>query len=146
MALLAAFEDADALPPEGSVEANRLIKALIQFQAAFMKSDAPAVQKLLREALEEHRTPHVATAIDTFRRQGWTSRTLESVVDYTQTHAIWEEPTLTGLEQAFQAYHVQRADLELLVRTVRQARDRLASQGTDLHAVYAARLRQMPGS
>jgi Kelch motif len=145
MALLAAFQDAGALPPEGSAEANQLIKALIQFQAAFMKSDAPAVQNLLRQALEEHRTTQVATAIDTFRRHGWTSRTLESVVDYTQTHAIWDEPALTGLEEAFQAYHVDRADLELLIRTVRQARDRLASQGKDLHAVYTARLRQMPG-
>lgn len=43
MALLATFQEADVLPPEASPEANQLIRALIQFQSAFMKSQNPAV-------------------------------------------------------------------------------------------------------
>src|SRR2546422_1233685 len=39
MALLAVFEEADVLPPEASPEANALIHALIQTQAALTKRD-----------------------------------------------------------------------------------------------------------
>src|ERR1044072_8333341 len=35
MALLATFQDAGILPPEGTSQANGIIKAVIQFQSAF---------------------------------------------------------------------------------------------------------------
>jgi hypothetical protein len=145
MALLAAFQDADALPPEGSREANQIIKALIQFQAAFMRSEASSVQGLLSQALEQQRRSD-PTAIETFKRTGWTSHILEAVVGYAETHPIWNQPELAGLEDAFRVYHVDRGDLDLLIQTVRTARERLAARGQDLHAIYEARLRQMPGS
>ncbi len=43
MALLAVFEEADVLPPEASPEANALIHALIQTQAA-----SPTPRRTLR--------------------------------------------------------------------------------------------------
>src|ERR1041384_4437668 len=45
MALLAVFEDADVLPPESSPDANALIHALIQTQAALSKSRNPVVRE-----------------------------------------------------------------------------------------------------
>ena len=39
MAVLATLQDADVLPPEGTPEANRVIKAVIQFQSVFLKSE-----------------------------------------------------------------------------------------------------------
>src|SRR2546426_7281457 len=44
MALLAVFEEAAVLPPETSPEANALIHALIQTQAALIKSTNPATR------------------------------------------------------------------------------------------------------
>ena len=52
MAVLATLQDADVLPPEGTPEANRVIKVVIQFQSVFMKSNDPAVQGFLSQALE----------------------------------------------------------------------------------------------
>ena len=51
MAVLATLQDADVLPPEGTPEANRVIKAVIQFQSVFLKSDDLAVQVFLTHAL-----------------------------------------------------------------------------------------------
>lgn len=143
MALLAAFQDADALPPESSPEANRLIKALIQFQAAFMKSQAPAVRSLFTEALASKWGNQAEAAADRFRTEGWTSQTLEALVDFTAASAVWDRP---GLTEAFLAYNVGRSDFELLARTFTSAREHLTSRGQDLHAVYAARRREMPGA
>ena len=51
MAVLAMLQDADVLPPEGTPEANRVIKSVIQFQSVFLKSGDPAVQAFLSHAL-----------------------------------------------------------------------------------------------
>ena len=47
MAVLAMLQDADVLPPEGTPEADRVIKSVIQFQSVFLKSGDPAVQTFL---------------------------------------------------------------------------------------------------
>ncbi len=51
MAVLATLQDADVLPPEGTPEANRVIKSVIQFQSVFLKSSDPSVQSFLTQAL-----------------------------------------------------------------------------------------------
>src|SRR5207245_7882516 len=51
MALLAVFEEADVLPPETSPEANALVHALIQTQAARTKSTNPAPPTWIADAL-----------------------------------------------------------------------------------------------
>lgn len=146
MALLAAFQDAGALPPEGTPEANQLVKALIQFQAAFMRSTNEAVQRLLRRALTETLGAHAGAAEETFKREGWNSRSLEAIVEYVARHPVWDEPELAGLQEGFSAYNIGRADLDRLAQTLRLARIQLAGRGQDLHSVYATRRRQMPGS
>src|SRR5436853_3486780 len=73
MALLAVFEEADVLPPETSPEANALIHALVQTQAALTKSANPATRRWFADALrrsEAHET-------EPDPREGLTSRALE---------------------------------------------------------------------
>lgn len=143
MALLAAFNDAGALPPESSPDAHRLIKALIQFQAAFMKSPSPAVRQLLTDALASTPGAGGTAAADEFRSKGWTSKSLEAVVEYASAGKPWQRSEVV---EGFRAYNVGPTDFDLLSETFRTARTRLAAQGQDIHAVYAARRREMPGA
>lgn len=140
MALLAAFDDAGTLPPESSPEANRLIKTLIQFQAALMKSQHPAVRQLLTDALTTKWGEAAGAHITAFRADGWTSDSLEAVVEYLDRHPVWDH---ADLEPGLRAYNIGREDIELLARTFHAARERLATKGQDLHAVYALKRREM---
>jgi N-acetylneuraminic acid mutarotase len=143
MAMLATFQDAGVLPPESSPEANQLIKALIQFQAAFMKSPDPAVGRVLDEALSAKLGPAAPEAIQRFHRQGWTSQSLEALVDHLADRPPWEDaPFARGRG----AYNVGRQDFELLARIFTAARRALENRGQDLHRLYAARRSEMPGA
>ena len=143
MALLATFEDAGALPPESSPEANRLIKALIQFQAAFMKSADPAITQLLTDALTMKLGDEAPAGIARFRAAGWTSESLEALVEFTANHNRWQQ---SDLRTGFRTYNVGEDDFALLANTFVTARRNLADQGLNLHTVYASRRRQMPGA
>src|SRR5881296_1920436 len=70
MALLAVFEEADVLPPETSPEANALIHAMIQTQAALTKSTNPATRGWFAEALRSSEAP----GAEPDPREGLTSR------------------------------------------------------------------------
>jgi C1A family cysteine protease len=54
MALLATFEDAGILPPEGTPQANGIIKAVIQFQSAFLKSTSSRDPAILYRRPSRH--------------------------------------------------------------------------------------------
>ena len=143
MALLATFQDAQALPPESSPDANRLIKALIQFQAAFMKSQDPAIAQLLTDALTT-RFGHQANAeVARFHAAGWTSESLEALVEFVTDHKTWQRP---DIRVGFHPYNVGEEDFALLADTFLAARRNLAEQGHNLHAVYASRRGEMPGA
>ncbi|HKN87714.1 MAG TPA: hypothetical protein VJV04_12705, partial [Nitrospiraceae bacterium] len=143
MALLATFEDAGALPPESSPDANRLIKALIQFQAAFMKSADPAITQLLTDALTMKLGDHAPAGIARFRAAGWTSESLEALVEFTANHNRWQQ---SDVRMGFRTYNVGEDDFALLANTFVTARRNLADQGQNLHTVYASRRREMPGA
>lgn len=142
MALLATFEDAGALPPESSPDANRLIKALIQFQAAFMKSKDAAVTQLLTDALTMKLGDRAPAGIARFHTAGWTSESLEALVEFSAGHHPWKQ---FDVLKAFQDYNVGEDDFALLAHTFVRARRNLADQGQNLHTVYASRRREMPG-
>jgi hypothetical protein len=142
MALLATFDAAGLLPPQPSPEADRLIRILIQSQAALMKSNHPAVRRLLQDALTTKLADAAASAAERFRSDGWTSESLEAVVDYITTKPVWEDEQI---EAGLRPYHIGRADLDFLSYTFQTARTRLAAAGHDVHAVYASRRREMPG-
>ncbi len=142
MALLAAFQDAGTLPPESSPEANQLIRALIQFQAAFMKSPNPAVRRFLARALTAKLGAEAPAALEAFRTSGWTSQTLEAVVDYVAVEPVWDN---SDLQEGFLAFNVGSQDFDLLAKVFRSARTKLLASGEDLHQVYETRRRTMPG-
>ncbi len=140
MALLATFDDAGTLPPESSPEANDLIKALIQLQAALMKSAHPAVRQLLTDSLTAKWGEAAGPRIAAFRAEGWTSDSLEAVLEYLREQPVRDR---THLAEGLQPYNIGRQDLDRLASAFRDARDRLAAKGQDLHAVYAAKRREM---
>lgn len=143
MAILAAFGDAGTLPPEQSPEANRLIKALIQFQAAFMRSEHPAVQHWLRDAFMARFGEAAPEALNAFKAGGWTSEALEAVVDYAAATLVWNDP---GIHEGLRAFNIGRPDFDLLARVFNDARAKLETRGRTIHEVYTARRKEMPGA
>jgi hypothetical protein len=137
MALLAVFEEADVLPPETSPEANALIHALIQTQAALTKSTNPATRGWFAEALRRSEAP--GAELDP--RGGLTSRALEAIVAHAETRPPTARPDVMA---GFEEFNVRPADLDLMARVYRQARDRLGSTGRNIHRIYEARRRAMP--
>jgi hypothetical protein len=142
MALLATFQDAEALPPEQTPEANRVIKSVIQFQSAFMKSDHPAIRAAFQEALEPTLKDATASTIATFRQQGWTSQILEAVVEHLSVESRWADGQLA---EGFRPFYLDHSDFLLLSQIFTQARQHFTAQGKDIHAVFSARRQEMPG-
>src|SRR5713226_3563631 len=137
IALLAVFEEADVLPPETSPEANALIHALIQTQAALTKSINPATRGWFADALRQSEGREAAPD----PREGLTSRTLEAIVTYAETHPPTARPDVMA---GFQEFNVGPADLDLMTRVYRQARDRFRSTGRNIHRIYETQRRAMP--
>jgi len=137
MALLAVFEQADVLPPETSPEANALIHALIQTQAALTKSTNKATRTWFADALRKSELPGAAPS----PRDGLTSHALEAILAYAVSHPPAERPEVkAGLME----FNVRQADLDLLARVYGRARDRFRSTGQDIHRVYEAQRQTMP--
>ena len=137
MALLSVFERAGALPPESTPEADSLIHALIQTQAALTKSTDPATRRWFSDALESAArsggTPVSSDAL--------TSRTLEAIVDYAEAHPPSNDPqALVGLKE----FGIGQEDLRLLTRIFRDAKRRLRATDLDIHTVYTTERRTMP--
>lgn len=143
MALLATFYEAGTLPPEGTTEANQLIKALIQFQSAFMKSAHPEVRQYFSHALERKLHERASKAVAGFQTDGWTSETLEAVVEFGTQRGNWDQ---REFQNGLREFNLDLRDLDLLIRTFYDTRQALISRGEDLHQIYAAKRRTMPGS
>lgn len=143
MAVLATLQDAGVLPPEGTRDADLVIKSVIQFQSLFMKSGDPTVREFFSRALENKLGPKGAEAVDRFATSGWTSDALEAVADHSSslTETDWNR-----LHAGLQEYNVGRQDFLQLSGLVIRARAALAEQGKAFHDVYAQRRREMPGA
>ena len=142
MAMLATFDEAGVLPPESSPRANQLIRALIQFQSAFLKSPEAAVREFLASALQVHGHRRAQIMLDRFALTGWTSESLEAVVEYSMHHSMWENPRLS---RAFHAYNLSERDWEFVQEIFLQARQNLVGRTRDLHAAFAWHRSRMPG-
>ena len=137
MALLAVFEQAEVLPPETSPEANALIHALIQTQAALTKNTNQATRTWFTDALRRIGSP----GADPGPRDGLTWRALEAILAHAVSHPPAERPeVLAGLME----FNVRQADLDLLARVYGRARDRFRSTGRDIHRIYEAQRQTMP--
>jgi hypothetical protein len=141
-AVLATLQDAEVLPPEGTAEANRVIKAVIQFQSVFMKSGDPTVQAFLDRALAGTAGGGASGPLSRFRSSGWTSEALEALnVQWVATAVEQRERLAPGFRQ----FNVSPADFDGLMDLVTKACTAFVQRGQDIHQVFAQRRREMPG-
>ena len=142
MAILATLQDADVLPPEDTPEANRVIKAVIQFQSVFLKSTDPAVQLLLTRALAAQGGGSGKETLSGFRSTGWTSDMLEALSAQWITMGIDQRDRLAP---GFRQFNVSPADFDQFMELVAKARTTFIQREQTMHQVFAQRRREMPG-
>lgn len=142
MAVLATLQDADVLPPEGTPEANRIIKAVIQFQSVFLKSGDPFVQLFLTQALAVQEGERADETLSRFRSTGWTSDVLEALSDHWIATAIDQRDRLGP---GFRQFNVSTADFDWFMELIAKARTTFVQQGQSMHQIFAQRRREMPG-
>jgi len=142
MAVLATLQDADVLPPEGTPDANRIIKAVIQFQSVFLKSSDPAVQLFLTQALAAQEKRGAEETLAQFHSTGWTSDVLEALSEQWVTMAVDQRDRLTP---GFRQFNVSLADFDSLMGLMEKARRTFTQRGQNIHQVFAQRRREMPG-
>jgi hypothetical protein len=142
MAVLATLQDADVLPPEGTPEANRVIKSVIQFQSVFLKSSDPAVQVFLTQALASQGGLSADETLSRFQSTGWTSEVLEALSDQWAAMAINQRERL---EPSFRQFNVSLADFNWFMELIAKARAAFTQRGQNIHQVFAQRRREMSG-
>lgn len=143
MAVLATLQDAQVLPPEGTSEANRVTKSVIQFQSVFLKSSDPDVQTFLSRALAAQKGGGTGEAASRFRSAGWTSNMLEALSEQWGATAIDQREKL---KPGFGQFNVSPADFDFLMGLVAKARTAFEQRGQNLHQIFEQRRREMPGS
>ncbi|MEO5956844.1 MAG: hypothetical protein ABIR36_14305 [Nitrospiraceae bacterium] len=142
MAALAILQDADVLPPEGTPEANRVIKVVIQFQSVFMKSADPDVLAFLNQAVAAQEKLPTDETLLRFRSSGWTSEVLEALNEQWVTLPIDQRERLAP---GFRQFNVSLEDFGWLIELVAKARIAFEQRGQHIHQVFAQRRREMPG-
>lgn len=143
MAMLATFEDAGILPPEGTPQANRIIKAVIQFQSAFLKSEHQAIRQFFTDAHRAKLGNRAEEVEAAFRLSGWSADTFDAVITAGQQDSAWNAD---GLSEGFSAFNIGKQDFDILAELYRQSSSAFSSQGTTFQQVYAKRRQEMPGA
>ena len=142
MAVLEMFQDADVPPPEGTPDANRIIKSVIQVQSVFLKSGDSDVRAFLSRALAAQRGSEANEAASRFRSAGWTSEVLEALREQ------WAATTIdqrARLAPGFHQFNISLEDFDSLMDLVAKARTALEQRGQNMHQVFAQRRQEMPG-
>ncbi|WNM60316.1 hypothetical protein [Candidatus Nitrospira neomarina] len=142
MALLATFESANVLPPEGTSQANQLIHGLIQMQSALVKSQSSELSEYVSAAVKQRFEKESAELLESMHQSGLTSKLLESLVSYNHKIPMWEKPALIEL---FQRYNISRQDWELIEKIFREAEVAYRIKGSSIHDAYELWRAQMPG-
>ena len=142
MAVLATLQDADVLPPEGTPEANRVIKAVIQFQSVFLKSGDPSVQLFLTHALAAQGGRSEVKTLSRFRSTGWTADVLEALSQQWIVTAIDQRDRLAP---GFRQFNVSPEDFDRLMELIVKARTVFMQRGQSMRQMFAQRRREMPG-
>ena len=133
MALLATFEAANVLPPEGTSPANQLIHGLIQMQSALVKSQNSELNEYVALAVDHRFEMESAALLQTIHRSGLTSKILEALVIYDKQLPMWDQP---ALGQIFQRYNVSRSDWLLIEQIFAKADLSYRTKGSSIHEVY----------
>ncbi|MFZ1744904.1 MAG: hypothetical protein WAU17_03220 [Nitrospirales bacterium] len=142
MALLATFESANVLPPEGTSQANQLIHGLIQMQSALVKSQSSELSEYFSAAVEQRFEKESAGLLQSIHQSGLTSKLLEALVSYNHKIPMWEKPALIKL---FQRYNISRQDWELIEKIFSEADVAYRMKGSSVHDAYELWRAQMPG-
>lgn len=142
MALLATFESANVLPPEGTSQANQLIHGLIQMQSALVKSQSSELSEYFSAAVEQRFGKESAGLLQSIHQSGLTSKLLEALVSYNHKIPMWEKPALIEL---FQRYNISRQDWELIEKIFGEAEVAYRMKGSSIHDAYELWRAQMPG-
>ncbi|MCP9446248.1 MAG: hypothetical protein NNA22_01585 [Nitrospira sp.] len=143
MAVLATLERAGVLPPEGTKEADRVIRATIQIQSLFMKSADPAVRNFLQRAVASKAEPRTEQRLAEFKAMGWTAEVLEALAD-AATAASPDELRLLSPELA--SFNLSTEDFQHFMQLIKDGERALASQGHTFSGIFADQRKMMPGS
>jgi hypothetical protein len=142
MALLATFEGANVLPPEGTFQANQLIHGLIQLQSVLVKSESTVLNDYISAAVSDRFKMDGEVLLQSIHQGGLTSKLLEALVIYDKKNGMWEQPALT---QLFQRYNVSRLDWQLIEEVFSHADAAYRMKGSSIHEAYEQWRSQMPG-
>ncbi len=143
MAVLATLEQASVLPPEGTKEADRVIRSVIQFQSAFSKSPDASVQGFLRDAVAGRYGEEGTPLLERFRADGWTAEILEALADADQRTSAEE---LERLATGFGRFNLSVDDFKRFMQLVREGRSALTARGQSFEEVYDHHRKAMPGA
>lgn len=143
MAVLATLEQAGVLPPEGTKEADGVIKSVIQFQSAFSKSSDASIQRFLRDTIAGRHGEKTTAVLERFYSTGWTSEVLETLADADVRSPVEE---LHGLTEGFAQFNLSLDDFKRFMQLVRDGRSALAARGQHFEEVYAHHRKAMPGA
>ena len=143
MAVLATLEQAQVLPPEGTKEADRIIKSVIQLQSLFTTSTDPSVQDFLRRALTSRREEPVTQVLAQFQSKGWTPDVLDALA-----HAALTAPQeeLESLTAGLGSFNLSVEDFRQFMQLVKNGEQALASDGRNFGEVFAFHREMMPGA
>jgi hypothetical protein len=143
MAVLATLEQARVLPPENTPAANQVVKSVIQFQSALVKSDDAPVRDFVAKALTDRYDQQAAALLEQMRSMGWTPPVLEALAD-AEGRAPAEE--LESLAPGWRRFNLSLNDFHQFMTLVREARRALEAQGTSFQQVFASHRQTMPGA
>jgi hypothetical protein len=143
MAVLATLEQSRVLPPEGTAEANRIIKSVIQLQSLFTNNTDPAVQEFLQHAVARQHGDQTAQVVTQFHSGGWTPDVLEALAD-----GVLRSPTevLARLTPGLASVNLSVDDLQHFMQLVRNSERALADSGKNFHDVFISHRKMMPGA
>ena len=142
MTLLATFEEAGVLPPEGTAQANQVIHGLIQLQSAFIKSPSPDLAAYLEAAIAYWGIYHQEQENVSIGEKGLTDRMLAALIAYDLEQPLWKKQEIVS---ALRTFNVTKADWILIVGLFNKAEEAFQKQGRSLHTVYEVWRRKMPG-
>lgn len=144
MAILATFDEANALPPEHDPQANQLIHTLIQLQSTVMKSQDAAVPDWVLRALQAKLGRDLGEKVQgSLPSTGLTMDVLVALVDDAESHSPWGH---AALAQSLYVFNVQQDDWALLRTILVNARTNLEGKGETLSRVFSRRRLEMPGA
>ena len=135
MTLLATFDEAGILPPEGTAQANQVIHGLIQLQSTLMKSTSVELAAYQRAAEDFWRKRHQDRKDGLLKEEGLTLGALEALIAYDQEHPMWSDPMIV---MAMQVFNVSQDDWLFIVKLFNKANVVFREQGRSMQTVYDA--------